>query len=46
MPEQLPSPARRRRVAEALALAGEWKRLDRVATAVAIVLSPRSTLKA
>jgi cell division protease FtsH len=37
---QLASPARRRRVAEALALAHEWRRLDRVATAVALVMSP------
>ena len=35
-----PSPTRRRRVAESLALAGEWRRLDRLATAVAIVVSP------
>jgi ATP-dependent Zn protease len=43
LPEQasLPSPpSRRRRVAEALALAGEWRRLDRLATAVGIVVSP------
>ncbi len=35
-----PPPTRRRRIAEALALAGEWRRLDRIATAVAIVVSP------
>src|SRR3954452_2483490 len=40
-PASLPSPpSRRRRVAESLALAGEWRRLDRLATAVAIVVSP------
>jgi ATP-dependent Zn protease len=33
-------PSRRRRVAESLALAGEWRRLDRLATAVALVISP------
>jgi ATP-dependent Zn protease len=35
-----PSPSRRRRVAESLALAGEWRRLEVLATAVAIVVSP------
>ncbi|MEA2124636.1 MAG: cell division protease FtsH [Solirubrobacteraceae bacterium] len=35
-----PPPSRRHRVAEALALAGEWRRLDRLATAVAVVVSP------
>ena len=33
-------PARRQRVAETLALAGEWRRLNAVATAVALVLAP------
>lgn len=31
-----PSRSRKRRVAESLALAGEWRRLDRAATAAAI----------
>jgi ATP-dependent Zn protease len=40
-PASPPSPpSRRRRVAEALALAGEWRRLERLATAVALVVSP------
>ena len=41
LPPPAPAPpSRRRRIAESLALAGEWRRLDRVATAVAVVVSP------